>query len=67
MGMHPFPRDTAHHLESTIKQYLEATLLWVHRYVWMVQIQEVKEVHTHAPGDFLASYTSFGMLMNSLM
>ena len=33
----------------------------------MVQIQAVKEVHTHALSDLLDSYTSFGALMDGLM
>ncbi|KAG9308932.1 hypothetical protein JVU11DRAFT_11396 [Chiua virens] len=67
MGTHPFPGDTAHRLGSMIKRNLQDALPWARGCLWMVQIQGVKEAHTHTPADFLASRASFEMLMNGLM
>lgn len=67
MGTHPFPGDTAYRLGSTIKRLLQAALPWADGCTWMVQIQGVKEAHTHAANDLLASFTSFQELMGGLM
>ena len=67
IGTHPFPGNTAHRLGRTIKRYLQTALPWASGCVWMVQIQGVKEAHTHAPSDLLDSYTCFGALMDGFM
>ncbi|KAF8546580.1 hypothetical protein OG21DRAFT_1527739 [Imleria badia] len=59
--------DTAHRLRCTIKCYLHAALSWAHECIWMVQIQGVKEAHTHAPNSIPSSRASFGVLMDGLM
>ena len=67
IGTHPFPGDTAYRLGYTIKRYLQAGLPWTHGCMWMIQIQGVKEAHTHAPNSIADSSTSFGALMDGLM
>ncbi|KAG9318980.1 hypothetical protein JVU11DRAFT_1096 [Chiua virens] len=59
--------DTAHLLGYTIKHFLQDALPWAYGCMWMVQIQGVKEVHTHTPNEFMDSYDSFQALLDGLM
>lgn len=66
-GTHPFPGDAAHRLGYTVKRYLQAALPWADGCMWMVQIQGVKEVHTHAPNNEAERSSSFSLLVDGLM
>ncbi|KAH0825661.1 hypothetical protein J3R83DRAFT_11749 [Lanmaoa asiatica] len=67
IGTHPFPGDSARRLGYTVKRQLETALPWAFGCMWMVQIQGVKEAHTHAPNDLPASSNFFEVLMNGLI
>lgn len=67
VGTHPFPADSARRLGSTIKGNLQDSFPWAAGCKWMVQIQGVKEAHTHVPNDLMESHMAFDDLLDGLI
>ena len=64
--MHLFPRDGVQWLRAMVKCRLQEAFPWANRCIWMVQIQGVKEAHTHVLNDnFVREYT-FDNLLDGL-